>query len=61
MGRSQNSFIKKQKEKKKEMKKKAKMEKKKERQENNLKGAELSEMIAYVDDYGNIVDTPPED
>ncbi|WP_255763290.1 hypothetical protein [Fulvivirga maritima] len=43
------------------MKKKAKMEKKKERQENNLKGAELSEMIAYVDEEGNIVDTPPED
>ena len=61
MGRSQNRFIKNQKEKKKQMKKKAKEERKKERQENNHKGADLSEMIAYVDEFGNISSEPPEE
>lgn len=60
MSKSQNTFIKNQKEKKKAMKKKEKEEKKKERQENNLKGGELSDMIAYVDEFGNIVDEKPE-
>ena len=60
MGRSQNSFIKNQKEKKRLQKRKEKEEKKKERQENNAKGGDLSDMIAYVDEFGNIVDTPPE-
>ena len=59
MGRSQNSFIKKQKEKRKEQKKKAKAERKKERQENNDKGGTLNDMIAYVDEFGNIVDVDP--
>jgi len=61
MGRSQNSFIKKQKEKKKAQKKKEKLEKKLERQENNNKGGDLSDMIAYVDEFGNITSEPPED
>lgn len=61
MGRSQNSFIKSQKEKKRLQKRKEKEEKKKERQENNAKGGDLSDMIAYVDEFGNIVDTPPEE
>lgn len=60
MGRSQNSFMKKQREKKKQKKKEEKMEKKKERQE-NATGGSLEEMIAYVDEFGNIVDTPPEE
>ncbi len=60
MGRSQNSFIKKQKEKKKQQKKKDKEERKKERQENNTKGGDLSDMIAYIDEEGNIVSEPPE-
>lgn len=60
MARSQNSFIKKQKEKKKLQKKKDKFEKKMERKENNDKGGTLDDMIAYVDQYGNIVDEPPE-
>lgn len=59
MGRSQNSFIKNQKEKKRQMKKKAKEERKKERQENNNKGADLSEMMAYIDEFGNISSEPP--
>lgn len=61
MGRSQNSFIKNQKVKKRMQKRKEKEEKKKERQENNNKGGDLSDMIAYVDEYGNIVDTPPDE
>lgn len=61
MGRSQNSFIKSQKEKKRLQKRKEKEEKKKERQENNLKGGDLNDMMAYVDEYGNIVETPPEE
>ena len=60
MSKSQNSFMKKQREKKKMMKKKEKEERKKERQENNDKGAGLSEMLAYVDEFGNITDQPPE-
>jgi hypothetical protein len=59
MGRSQNSFIKSQKEKKRLQKRKEKEEKKKERQENNAKGGDLSDMMAYLDEYGNIVETPP--
>ena len=60
MGRSQNSFIKQQKVKQKLQKKKEKEERKKARQENNAKGGDLSDMIAYVDEFGNISDTPPE-
>ncbi|MFT6856679.1 MAG: hypothetical protein ACJA0X_002661, partial [Cyclobacteriaceae bacterium] len=61
MGRSQNSFIKNQKVKKKLQKKKEKEEKKQERKENNLKGGALDDMIAYVDEFGNIVDEKPEE
>ncbi|NQZ76573.1 MAG: cold-shock protein [Ekhidna sp.] len=61
MSRSQNSFIKNQKEKKRLQKRKEKEEKKKERQENNNKGGNLDDMIAYVDEFGNIVDTKPEE
>lgn len=60
MSRSQNSFIKKQKEKQKQMKKKAKEERKKLRQENNDKGSGLEGMMAYLDENGNIVSEPPE-
>ena len=60
MGSTQNRFIKQQKEKKKQQKKKEKEERKKERQENNLKGGDLSDMMAYVDVFGNITSEPPE-
>jgi S-adenosylmethionine hydrolase len=59
MGRSQNSFIKKQKENKRELKKKEKEAKKKERQENSLKGGDLDDMLAYVDEFGNITSEAP--
>ncbi len=59
MGSTQNRFIKQQKEKKKQQKKKEKEERKKERQENNAKGGDLSDMMAYVDEFGNITSEPP--
>ena len=59
MARSQNSFIKKQKEKKRMKKKEEKQEKKELRKEQS-KGGNLDDMIAYVDEYGNILDSPPE-
>ena len=59
MARSQNSFIKKQREKKKAQKRKEKEERKKERQENKNKGSDLSNMMAYVDEFGNITSEPP--
>jgi len=61
MGRSQNSFIKLQKEKKRQMKKKEQEEKKAERKENNAKGGDLSDMMAYIDADGNITTEKPED
>lgn len=61
MARSQNSFIKKQKEQKKQQKKKEKEARKKERQENNSKGEGLDSMMAYLDADGNIVTEKPEE
>lgn len=58
MARSQNSFMKKQREKKKQKKKEEKQQRKQERQE-NATGGSLDEMIAYVDEFGNITSTPP--
>ncbi len=55
MAKSQNSFIKAQKEKKRAQKRKEKEEKKQERKENNLKGGDMTDMMAYVDKYGNVV------
>lgn len=59
MGRSQETFSKKEKEKKRLKKRKDKELKKQERKENS-EGGGLDNMIAYVDEFGNIVDTPPD-
>lgn len=59
MARSQNSFLKKQREKLRQKKKEAKQERKIERKENS-QGGDLENMIAYVDEFGNLSDTPPE-
>jgi cold shock CspA family protein len=40
--------------------KKKKEERKQERKENTDKGKSLNEMMAYVDEYGNLSDTPPD-
>lgn len=58
MAKSNNAFIKKQKEFLKKKKKQEKMERKKERQKNSVGGA-LEDMLAYVDENGNITSTPP--
>ncbi|WP_299754574.1 cold-shock protein [uncultured Pontibacter sp.] len=60
MARSQNTFMKKQREKKRQKKKEDKVQRKQERQENSS-GGSLDAMIAYVDEFGNITDTPPEE
>lgn len=60
MGRSQETFGKKEKEKKKAQKRKVKAAKKEERKSNNLKGASLEEMYTYVDENGQLTDTPPD-
>jgi S-adenosylmethionine hydrolase len=60
MARSQNSFIKKQKAEKKRKKQAEKLQKRLDKKNQETSGA-LDDMIAYVDDYGNIVDQPEED
>lgn len=59
MGKSQETFGKKEREKKRKKKKLDKQFKKEERQANS-KGGGLENMIAYIDEYGNMTDTPPD-
>ena len=59
MSRSQESFNKKEVRKRKEKKKKEKAEKKQARKENDS-STSFDDMIAYVDEHGNITDTPPD-
>jgi len=61
MAKSQQSFNKAEKEKKKAQKKKEKLKRKEERlSQKSESGKSLDDMIAYVDEYGNITDTPPD-
>jgi len=60
MGRSQESFSKREKEKKKQKKKQEKMQRKEERQAEETDSS-LEGMLAYVDEYGNILDSPPDE
>ena len=59
MGRSQETFGKKEKEKKRQRKKEEKQKRKEERKANS-EGGGLENMLAYVDEFGNITDTPPD-
>lgn len=59
MARSQNSFIKKQKAEKKRKKKAEKLLKRIDKKNQETSGS-LEDMIAYVDEFGNIIDTPEE-
>ncbi len=59
MSKSQETYSKKEKEKKRRKKKKEKEEKRAERKANAVKGT-LDNMIAYIDENGNISDTPPD-
>lgn len=60
MGRSKATFSKKEKETKKLKKRKDKEEKKEERKSTSVKGKGIDEMMAYVDEDGNITSTPPD-
>ncbi len=59
MGRSQETFSKKEKEKKR-LKKRQDKQKKREERQANAEGGGLDNMMAYVDEFGNITDTPPD-
>jgi len=60
MAKSQQTFGKKEREKKRLKKRQDKLARKEERKANAVKGGELEDMMAYVDEYGNITDTPPD-
>lgn len=58
MAKSQQSFMKREKEKKRIQKRNEKEEKKSIRKESSNKGKGIDSMIAYVDEFGRISDTP---
>ena len=60
MGKSQETFNKKEREKQKARKQQEKREKMQERKNNKEKGKSLDDMIAYLDENGNITATPPD-
>lgn len=60
MGRSQESFNKKAVRNKKEKKRKEKEQKRQARKEEKNDNTSFDDMIAYVDEFGNITDTPPD-
>ena len=59
MAKSKATFLKKELEKKKQIKKRDKEERKQERRDNST-GGDLESMMAYVNEFGEIVSTPPE-
>lgn len=59
MAKSQATFMKKQLEKNRQKKKEDKSQRKEERKQ-NPGGSDLESMMAYVNEFGEIVDTPPE-
>ena len=60
MGKSQETFSKKEKEKQRLRKRKEKEEKMEERKAGATKGKSLDDMLAYVDENGNLSATPPD-
>ncbi|MDQ6844213.1 MAG: cold shock domain-containing protein [Bacteroidota bacterium] len=60
MSKSQETFNKKEKEKKKIKQRQEKQEKMEERKANAKKGKSLEEMMAYIDENGNISSAPPD-
>jgi cold shock CspA family protein len=60
MGRSQETFNKKEVRIKKEKKRKEKEKKREDRKANSKDGKSFDDMIAYVDENGNITSTPPD-
>ncbi len=59
MAKSQNAFNKQEKEKKRLKRRKDKLERKEEQKQNPSEGG-LDSMIAYVDEFGRLTDTPPD-
>lgn len=59
MAKSQQTFNKKEKEKKR-LKKRLDKQQKQEERKANSKGSKLEDMMAYVDENGNLTDTPPD-
>lgn len=60
MAKSKETFNKKEKEKKRLKQKQEKLEKMQERKANVKKGKSLDEMMAYIDENGNLSSTPPD-
>ncbi len=60
MAKSKETFNKKEKEKKRAKQKQDKQERMEERKSNAKKGKSLDEMMAYIDENGNISNTPPD-
>ena len=60
MAKSQQSFGKKEREKKRLKKKQDKLKLKEVRKASSNKGGNWEDMIAYVDEFGNVTDTPPD-
>lgn len=60
MARSKESFNKREKEKQRQKEKRQKREKMEERRANQVKGKPFDEMLAYIDENGNISSTPPD-
>lgn len=60
MAKSQETYSKKENEKKRKKKQQDKEEKREERKANSSKGKSLNDMMAYIDENGNLSDTPPD-
>lgn len=60
MARSKETYNKREKQKKKIRERIQKAEKREERKANNDKGKPLDQMLAYLDENGNLSSTPPE-
>lgn len=60
MAKSQQTFSKKEKEKKRLQKRQNKEQKKEDRKAHSDKGKSVDEMMAYIDDNGNITSVPPD-
>src|SRR5947209_19343216 len=60
MAKSKITFNKREKEKQRQKEKQEKREKMEERKANHVKGKSLEDMMAYIDENGNITSTPPD-
>lgn len=60
MSKSKETFNKKDKQQRKHKQRMDKLQRKEERKANTKKGKSLEEMMAYIDENGNISDTPPD-